>query len=169
MTQPETIKVILHKLRRVRMDFRTAVFLMCILVSASFITQSKAVMGPSIKPGKRYSKFSPEADEGNFNQVQCFMFVTLRNMSFIQASSLLSNAVDVVTLSFCLFCFFYFTELIWRRTDYSRFMRGCEGRLWRRKKKVMKTPHNKFRASLRQVIIIKTICKVSENIVDHGL
>ena len=27
--------------------------------------------------------------------------------------------------------------------------------------KVMKTPHNKFRASLRQVIIIKTICKVS--------
>ena len=152
------------------MDFRAAVFLMCILVSASFITQSKAVFGPAPPAnGKRYSKFSPEADEGNFNQVQCFMFVTLRNMSFIQASSLLSNAVDVVTLSFCLFCFFYFTELIWRRTDYSRFMRGCEGRLWRRKKKVMKTPHNKFRASLRQVIIIKTICKVSENIVDHGL
>ena len=34
---------------------------------------------------------------------------------------------------------------------------------------MMKTPHNKLRASLRQVIIIKTICKVSENIVDHGL
>ena len=108
MTQPETIKVILHKLRRVRMDFRTAVFLMCILVSASFITQSKAIMGPSIKSGKRYSKFSPEADEGNFNQVQCFMFVTLRNMSFIQASSSLSNAVDVVTLSFCFVLFFLF-------------------------------------------------------------
>ena len=108
MTQPETIKVILHKLRRVRMDFRTAVFLMCILVSASFITQSKAIMGPSIKSGKRYSKFSPEADEGNFNQVQCFMFVTLRNMSSIQASSSLSNAVDVVTLSFCFVLFFLF-------------------------------------------------------------
>ena len=161
MTQPETIKVILHKLRRVRMDFRAAVFLMCILVSASFITQSKAVISPSINSGKRYSKFSPEADEGNFNQVQCLMFVTLRNMSSIQASSSLSNAVDVVTLSFCFVLFFYFTELAWRRTDYSRFMRGCEGRLWRRKKKVMKTPHNKFRASLRQVIIIKTICKVS--------
>ena len=112
MTQPETIKVILHKLRRVRMDFRTAVFLMCILVSASFITQSEAVMGPSKNSGKRYSKFSPEADEGNFNQVQCLMFVTLRNMSSIQASSLLSNAVDVVTLSFCFVLFFYFTELI---------------------------------------------------------
>ena len=112
MTQPETSKVILHKLRRVRMDFRTAVFLMCILVSASFITQSKAVMGPSTNSGKRYSKFSPEADEGNFNQVQCLMFVTLRNMSSIQASSLLSNAVDVVTLSFCFVLFFYFTELI---------------------------------------------------------
>ena len=108
MTQPETIKVILHKLRRVRMDFRTAVFLMCILVSASFITQSKAVMGPSTNSGKRYSKFSPEADEGNFNQVQCFMFVTLRNMSSIQASSSLSNAVDVVTLSFCFVLFFLF-------------------------------------------------------------
>ena len=108
MTQPETSKVILHKLRRVRMDFRTAVFLMCILVSASFITQSKAVMGPSIKSGKRYSKFSPEADEGNFNQVQCFMLVTLRNMSSIQASSSLSNAVDVVTLSFCFVLFFLF-------------------------------------------------------------
>ena len=108
MTQPETIKVILHKLRRVRMDFRTAVFLMCILVSASFITQSKAVMGPSINSGKRYSKFSPEADEGNFNQVQCFMFVTLRNMSSIQASLSLFNAVDVVTLSFCFVLFFLF-------------------------------------------------------------
>ena len=108
MTQPETIKVILHKLRRVRMDSRAAVFLMCILVSASFITQSKAVISPSIKSGKRYSKFSPEADEGNFNQVQCFMFVTLRNMSSIQASSSLSNAVDVITLSFCFVLFFLF-------------------------------------------------------------
>ena len=107
MTQPETIKVILHKLRRVRMDSRAAVFLMCILVSASFITQSKAVISPSIKSGKRYSKFSPEADEGNFNQVQCFMFVTLRNMSSIQTSSSLSNAVDVVTLSFCFVLFFF--------------------------------------------------------------
>ena len=107
MTQPETIKVILHKLRRVRMDFRAAVFLMCILVSASFIAQSKAVISPSIKSGKRYSKFSPEADEGNFNQVQCFMFVTLRNMSSIQTSSSLSNAVDVVTLSFCFVLFFF--------------------------------------------------------------
>ena len=108
MTQPETIKVILHKLRRVRMDFRAAVLLMCILVSASFITQSKAVIGPSNNSGKRYSKFSPEADEGNFNQVQCLMFVTLRNMSSIQASSSLSNAVDVVTLSFCFVLFFLF-------------------------------------------------------------
>ena len=108
MTQPETSKVILHKLRRVRMDFRAAVFLMCILVSASFITQSKAVIGPSIESGKRYSKFSLEADEGNFNQVQCLMFVTLRNMSSIQASSSLSNAVDVVTLSFCFVLFFLF-------------------------------------------------------------
>ena len=90
------------------MDFRAAVLLMCILVSASFITQSKAVLGPSIKSGKRYSKFSPEADEGNFNQVQCLMFVTLRNMSSIQASSSLSNAVDVVTLSFCFVLFFLF-------------------------------------------------------------
>ena len=108
MTQPETSKVILHKLRRVRMDFRAAVFLMCILVSASFITQSKAVIGPSIESGKRYSKFSLEADEGNFNQVQCLMFVTLRNMSSLQASSSLSNAVDVVTLSFCFVLFFLF-------------------------------------------------------------
>ena len=108
MTQPETIKVILHKLRRVRMDSRAAVFLMCILVSASFITQSKAVISPSIKSGKRYSKFSPEADEGNFNQVQCLMFVTLRNMSSTQASSSLSNAVDVITLSFCFVLFFLF-------------------------------------------------------------
>ena len=107
MTQPETIKVILHKLRRVRMDFRAAVLLMCILVSASFITQSKAVIGPSNNSGKRYSKFSPEADEGNFNQVQCLMFVTLRNMSSIQTSSSLSNAVDVVTLSFCFVLFFF--------------------------------------------------------------
>ena len=107
MTQPETIKVIFHKLRRVRMDFRAAVFLMCILVSASFITQSKAVISPSINSGKRYSKFSPEADEGNFNQVQCLMFVTLRNMSSIQASSSLSNAVDVTTF-FLLFCFYFF-------------------------------------------------------------
>ena len=90
------------------MDFRAAVFLMCILVSASFITQSKAVIGPSIESGKRYSKFSLEADEGNFNQVQCLMFVTLRNMSSIQASSSLSNAVDVVTLSFCFVLFFLF-------------------------------------------------------------
>ena len=96
------------------MDFRAAVFLMCILVSASFITQSKAILGPAPPPdGKRYSKFSPEADEGNFNQVQCVMLVTLRNMSSIQASSSLSNAVDVVTLSFCfVLFFFYFTELI---------------------------------------------------------
>ena len=108
MTQPETSKVILHKLRRVRMDFRAAVFLMCVLVSASFITQSKAVIGPSIESGKRYSKFSLEADEGNFNQVQCLMFVTLRNMSSVQASSSLSNAVDVVTLSFCFVLFFLF-------------------------------------------------------------
>ena len=108
MTQPETIKVILHKLRRVRMDFRAAVLLMCILVSASFITQSKAVIGPSNNSGKRYSKFSPEADEGNFNQVQCLMFVTLRNMSSTQASSSLSNAVDVITLSFCFVLFFLF-------------------------------------------------------------
>ena len=91
------------------MDFRAAVFLMCILVSASFITQSKAIFGPAPPPGgKRYSKFSPEADEGNFNQVQCFMFVTLRNMSSIQASSSLSNAVDVITLSFCFVLFFLF-------------------------------------------------------------
>ena len=90
------------------MDFRAAVLLMCILVSASFITQSKAVISPSINSGKRYSKFSPEADEGNFNQVQCLMFVTLRNMSSIQASSSLSNAVDVVTLSFCFVLFFLF-------------------------------------------------------------
>ena len=110
MTQPETSKVILHKLRRVRMDFRAAVFLMCILVSASFITQSKAVIGPSIESGKRYSKFSLEADEGNFNQVQCLMFVTLRNMSSIQASSSLSNAVDVVTLSFCFVLFFFILQ-----------------------------------------------------------
>ena len=111
MTQPETSKVILHKLRRVRMDFRAAVFLMCILVSASFITQSKAVFGPAPPAdGKRYSKFSPEADEGNFNQVQCLMFVTLRNMSSIQASSSLSNAVDVVTLSFCFVLFFFILQ-----------------------------------------------------------
>ena len=91
------------------MDFRAAVFLMCIFVSASFITQSKALFGPAPRPpGKRYSKFSPEADEGNFNQVQCFMFVTLRNMSSIQASLSLFNAVDVVTLSFCFVLFFLF-------------------------------------------------------------
>ena len=108
MTQPETIKVILHKLRRVRMDFRAAFFLMCILVSASFVTQSRAVISLGNNSGKRYSKFSPEADEGNFNQVQCLMFVTLRNMSSIQASSSLSNAVDVVTLSFCFVLFFLF-------------------------------------------------------------
>ena len=128
MTQPETIKVIFHKLRRVRMDFRAAVFLMCILVSASFITQSKAIVSFGKKDGKRYSKFSLEADKGNFNQVQCLMFVTLRNMSSIQASSSLSNAVDVTTF-FLLFCFFffYFTELAWRRTNYSRSMRGYEG------------------------------------------
>ena len=108
MAQPEKVKLYSTKLRRIRMDFRAAVFLMCILVSASFITQSKAVIGPSIESGKRYSKFSLEADEGNFNQVQCLMFVTLRNMSSIQASSSLSNAVDVVTLSFCFVLFFLF-------------------------------------------------------------
>ena len=132
MTQPETIKVILHKLRRVRMDFRAAVFLMCILVSASFIAQSKAVISPSIKSGKRYSKFSPEADEGNFNQVQCVMLVTLRNVSSIQASSSLSNAVDVITF-FLLFCFFVF--ILQNSLDEGRTIRDlcvamrdvCEG------------------------------------------
>lgn len=48
------------------MDFRAAVFLMCILVSASLISQTKAVISPM--HGKRTSKFSPEADEENFNQ-----------------------------------------------------------------------------------------------------
>ncbi|CAH3142798.1 unnamed protein product [Pocillopora meandrina] len=41
---------------------------MCILVSASFITQSKAIVSFGKKDGKRYSKFSLEADKGSFNQ-----------------------------------------------------------------------------------------------------
>ena len=115
------------------MDFRAAVFLMCMLVSASFITQSKAIFGPAPPPdGKRYSKFSPEADEGNFNQVQCLMFVTLRNVSSIQASSSLSNAVDVITF-FLLFCFFVF--ILQNSLDEGRTIRDlcvamrdvCEG------------------------------------------